>query len=184
MSSHLMALAIRVRLRPQRRLTAEGRRGLGLFDRRWPSAGTSWADRDGGPGPASNNAMTPPPPLTRPGGPTGPATYGGGATQQLLEVEATDEGKVVAHHGDGNTYGLSVYDPSTNGWSRIPSPPADYIDKDGTRVHLGEEAFAWGNLEVGNEGEIYVVWRTSEEASVRDYEQSQNPGVVGGGPRL
>ena len=128
-------------------------------------------------------AMTPPPPLTRPGGPTGPATYGGGATQQLLEVEATDEGKVVAHHGDGNTYGLSVYDPSTNGWSRIPSPPADYIDKDGTRVHLGEEAFAWGNLEVGNEGEIYVVWRTSEEASVRDYEQSQNPGVVGGGPR-
>jgi hypothetical protein len=119
-----------------------------------------------------------PPALSRNGG---KLAYGKGKTHQLVDIEVDDDGRIYAHHGDGQEYGLSRYDPDSQEWQRLPNPPGKYVDLEGKNNLLMVEAKAWGDMEVDEQGDIYVVWRAKQEPEVAQYLQSKGPQVGSGG---
>ncbi|MGE0495974.1 MAG: hypothetical protein AB7S38_42605 [Vulcanimicrobiota bacterium] len=113
-------------------------------------------------------------------GPEGPAPAGkaGGAfgaepdftleqsdnpSQCIVELEADAAGNLYAHHGDSNLYTISRRDAVTGEWSALPPPPGVFLDEAGKTVQARRFANTWGDLEIGSEGEVYVLWRASED---------------------
>ncbi|MCA9792593.1 MAG: hypothetical protein KC910_12390 [Candidatus Eremiobacteraeota bacterium] len=84
-------------------------------------------------------------------------------SRYIVELETDADGNLYAHHGSGLLYTISRRDAVTGEWSSLPPPPGVYLDRDGKRVQARRLATTWGDLEVGNEGEVYVLWRASED---------------------
>lgn len=108
-----------------------------------------------------------------------PALNGKGETHHLLNVQVDDDGRIYAHHGDDNEYGISVYDPQTKNWKRLPSPKGIYVDKFGKSTTVTDQPGDWGNLEVDDQGNVYVVWRTKNETAVLNHLATNSPFVGG-----
>lgn len=96
----------------------------------------------------------------------------GGGTKNLLQVEVDDDGNLYAHHGDDGVYGLSKYDAQKKSWSRLPSPPGTLVFPNGDSTQVMDKAVNWDGLSVGDQGEVYVLWRASEEPEVTEHLKS------------
>lgn len=113
------------------------------------------------------------------------AVSGSGSTRKILEVEVDDSGFLYCRHSDGEDIGLSVFEPESSTWSRLPSPPGLYATGDGKVRLLQPEAKVWGALEVDEAGDLFVVWRAPSESEVQKYVvggsgSSEVPGVASG----
>ena len=110
-----------------------------------------------------------------------PALTGGGNTRHLLEVKVDDDGRIYAHHGDDGLYGLSLYDPEKDSWSRLPDPQGIYVDQIGREKVVSESISDWGNLEVDDQGNVYVVWRAKGDTAVVKHLAEYSPVFKPGG---
>lgn len=110
-----------------------------------------------------------------------PALSGGGSTRHLLEVKVDDDGRIYAHHGDDGQYGLSVYDPKKDGWNRLPDPKGIYVDQIGREKVVSENISEWGNLEVDDQGNVYVIWRAKNDTAVVNHLAGSSPTLNPGG---
>jgi hypothetical protein len=109
-----------------------------------------------------------------------PAFSGGGKTKHLLDVEVDDDGRIYAHHGDDGQYGLSMFDPDTDSWAKLPSPKGIYVEKSGKSATLTDSPSDWGNLEVDDQGNVYVIWRSKSATEVVNHLASSGSGIGGG----
>jgi hypothetical protein len=93
----------------------------------------------------------------------GRMSYTSGETHRLVDVEVDDDGFVYAKHGDGDGYALSRLNPDTGSWEQLPSPPQVVVNTNGQTELGSQPAQDWGSLEVDDQGDIYVVWRSPED---------------------
>ena len=98
-----------------------------------------------------------------------PALSGGGKTHHLIEVKVDDDGRIYAHHGDDGQYGISMYDPEKDAWKRLPDPKGIYVDQIGREKVVSENISEWGNLEVDDQGNVYVIWRAKGDTAVTNH---------------